>query len=195
VSESESRVLGRFHVAVSEGGPALVPDSRSQFLRGPKVLFGTPLRFALSRAIGAKKHKPLPIGTSDRLLDRRREGGFLTILASTAVRGPLAVQFRPLLRSLCGPNPHEQPRIQANNGSVSPYFRGYSPVFAAVRGSLRQSGRKVQIGFPMRFPPFCGLFAVLGQVRFRRSSRSPTLDRSDFFAACGNRGGPVGTGA
>jgi hypothetical protein len=32
-----------------------------------------------------------------------------------------------------------------------PAFRGFSPRFAAVRGSLRQSGRTVRVGFLMRF--------------------------------------------
>src|SRR5271154_4747859 len=45
--------------------------------------------------------------------------------------------FRPLLRSLCGPNPHEHPRIPANTASAAPSifaaFRWYSRQFADLR--------------------------------------------------------------
>ena len=58
--------------------------------------------------------------------------------------------WRPL-RSVCGLQTTEQPRTRANTLPDVQRFREYSPVFAAVRGSLRQSGRTVRVGFLMRF--------------------------------------------
>ena len=60
-------------------------------------------------------------------------------------------------------------------------FRGISRLFTAVRTSNENRGEGYRLAFQCGFPAFCGPFAVLGQVRFRRSSRSPTLDRSDVI--------------
>lgn len=48
--------------------------------------------------------------------------------------------FSPPLRSFCGLRTNEQPRTRANTLPATHYFRGFSPVFAAVRGSLRYRG-------------------------------------------------------
>ncbi len=55
--------------------------------------------------------------------------------------------WRPL-RSVCGLQTNEQQRTRSPDVQR---FRGYSRVFAAVRASLSQSGRTVQVGFLMRF--------------------------------------------
>ena len=66
----------------------------------------------------------------------------------------------PILRSVCGPNPHEQQRTRANS---APRDSAFSRVFAPVRGCSRitnQSGRTVQIGFLKPIP--CLLRSVCG---------------------------------
>jgi hypothetical protein len=77
--------------------------------------------------------------------------------------GPFAVPFRPP----CGPfavsrptNSREHERTRSPDAHR---FRGFSRVFAAVRGSLRQSGRTVRVGFLMRSSG-CGLRTCNGQT-------------------------------
>jgi hypothetical protein len=45
-----------------------------------------------------------------------------------------------ILRSVCVPNPHEQPRTRANSLPRVSAFSGFSPVFARVRGLVRNRG-------------------------------------------------------
>jgi hypothetical protein len=81
----------------------------------------------------------------------------------TCTRGRLRSFCGPLslsVRSVCGLQTNEQPRTRANTLPDVQRFRGYSRVFAAVRGSRRQSGRTVRVGFPMRF--FGALRGVCG---------------------------------
>jgi hypothetical protein len=82
--------------------------------------------------------------------------------------------FAPL-RSICGLQTNEQPRIRANTVPRAPAFS----VFARVRWPLRfsnQSGRTVRVGFPMRF--FGSLLGICGcsdQGHPRRSNDAGPL--------------------
>jgi hypothetical protein len=51
----------------------------------------------------------------------------------------------PVLRSLCGPNPHEQPRTRANS---VPRGSAFSGVFARVRLCSRNSKESGRQGLP-----------------------------------------------
>jgi len=64
-----------------------------------------------------------------------------------SICGPIRGQ----LRSLCGPESHEQPRDAANTAAL---LSAFSRLFARIRGYSRfcmESGRTVQIGLGMRF--------------------------------------------
>lgn len=66
-----------------------------------------------------------------------------------------------LRRSVCGPNPHEQPRTGANSvPRGSAFSGGFSPVFAFLRGSLRNRGEGFRLALLSHFSAFCGPFAV-----------------------------------
>jgi hypothetical protein len=69
-----------------------------------------------------------------------------------------------ILRSVCGPNPQEQSRTQANS---LPEASAFSRLFTRVRCCsrfLRKSGRTVQIGFlepfSCRLRSVCGLLEI-----------------------------------
>ena len=92
--------------------------------------------------------RPRPPGHLDQGIHARRT-------SSISGLSPIAVIVAHPLAGGCGPfavsrptNSREHERI-ASHGTQC--LRGLSPVFARVRGSLRQSGRPVKVGFPMRF--------------------------------------------
>jgi hypothetical protein len=86
--------------------------------------------------------------------------------------GPFAVPFR----SPCGPfavsrptNSREHERTQSREAQR---FRGCSPVFAGLRGSLSQSGRTVRVGLLMRFS------GPLRRVCYGHAAPKPGVPRS-----------------
>ncbi len=87
-------------------------------------------------------------------------GGERTLGSARASNGTAKRTATAILRSVCGPNPHEQPRTRANS---VPRGSAFSGVVARVRLPSRigkESGRQVRVGFPKPFwrplRSFCG---------------------------------------
>jgi hypothetical protein len=110
------------------------------------------------------------------------------------------------LRSVCGPNPHEQPRTRANS---TPRGSAFSGVFVPVRFPSRitnQSGQRLRLAFLSHFSEFCDPFAVLQATSVpasldlrpgvpshtSRSTRRSGVKRRASIAAAGSPGVRLG---
>jgi hypothetical protein len=94
---------------------------------------------------------PVAVDCGLRWLVLHLEGSTRVTALEPGGCGPFAVSFRVS----CGPfavprptNSREHERIPSREAQR---LRGFSPIFAAVRGSVWKSGRTVQIGLFMRF--------------------------------------------
>jgi hypothetical protein len=135
--------------------------------------------FVLAQTASAENRDPRTECSASKRTDDPNPGGFHFRSHSLPPRS-LASSCGPFcapLRSFCGPNPHEHPRISANTVPAAPSifaaFRWYSRQFA----DLRKSGRPVQVYLNKRDSAFCVPFTSRGPL----SCQASRLPRPDVY--------------